>query len=363
MSKNYKSILSLLVIVGVLTALPANAQMPGKIVKAVASAVEKAAARTQITSQADLAKSVFRVLPTGGTSTHALSGFVFKTTYQGKEEIFGAIAAHAMPTEFLGGKILPQFTARVTVDNREIDIPASIVQVSSPYMLDMALVKFNPADEKLLTPLTLTADLPEIGASLQSIGFADEKLTFLKHINKQNTLTSLRVSLDNARTERAGMCGGPILTREGKVVGLITGDKFTAGNPAADIGFATKASYLRTLVDAYHGDIARASFPLKLGEHKIFDLNVDEHVSAIRLFDEHQNSVFDRVMIYKFPYNAVMAQLPQTRYIYLRIGRVFWNGRALLQTDPYEEYSVLYDWKEKKVIRHGWGNKFLPIFR
>ena len=65
MSKNYKSILSLLVIVGVLTALPANAQMPGKIVKAVSSAVEKAAARAQITSQADLAKSVFRVLPTG----------------------------------------------------------------------------------------------------------------------------------------------------------------------------------------------------------------------------------------------------------------------------------------------------------
>lgn len=349
-----------------LIAMPLRAKQgfpPGKVFEAVTSAVEKAAARVQIASQADLAKSVFLVLPAGGTSPHALSGFVFKTTYQGKEEIFGAIAAHAMPTEDNGGKILPQFTARVTVNDREIDIPASIVQVSSPYMLDVALVKFNPADEKLLTPLTLTTNQPEVGSPLQSIGFSDKKLTFLKHINKQNTLTSLRVSLDNARTERAGMCGGPILTREGKVVGLITGDKFTAGNPAADIGFATKASYLRTLVDAYHGDIARAGFTLMLGEHKIFDLNVDEHVSAIRLFDEHQNPVFDRVMIYKFPYNSVMEQLPQTRYIYLRIGRVFWNGRALLQTDPYEEYSVLYDWKEKKVIRHGWGNKFLPIFR
>ena len=345
MSKNYKSILSLLVIVGVLTALPANAQMPGKIVKAVTSAVEKAAARAQITSQADLAKSVFRVLPTGGTSTHALSGFVFKTTYQGKEEIFGAIAAHTLPPELFSLHPSEKFTARISIDGREVDIPATVVQASSPHMLDVALVKFNPADEKLLIPLTLAANQPEVGMPLRSAGFVSKKLTSLKHIHKQNSLVSLRISLDNPRAERPGMCGGPIFNPAGEVVGVITGDEFVEGRP--DIGFATHAMYLRTLVEAYHNN-GKATFPLILGEQKILDLNVDEYITSALVSDEEHNPLFHRSLMHKFPYNSITGKLPQASYISFWIDREYWNGHALLYVDRPDNF-VFYDWKGRKI--------------
>ena len=99
-------------------------------------------------------KGIFRAYPKDQLTTHAYSGFVFKT----EGEIFGVVASHAISPDYTESELGPFFTARFLIDGQMVDIPAEIVQVSAPSMLDVALVKFRPEDEKLFYPFTLAAE-------------------------------------------------------------------------------------------------------------------------------------------------------------------------------------------------------------
>ena len=317
----------------------------------VKSAVEKAARQALVPTQEALTKSIFRAYPQGEEGTHALSGFTFKTK---EGEMFGVIAQHIMPTGRNGGRVLENFTARVIYQGQEIDIPATVVQMSSPYMLDVALVKFHPKDENLFTPLTLAEQEPEPGDKLYTIGYGAEQLTFLadKPLT-QNTLVSLRFPLGPYR-RISGLCGSPVLNEQGEVVGSFTGGKYLIEKKEL-MGFATKSSYLPALVREYH-EKGKITFPLMLEGYKIFDLQVNEHISHVWLEDDAGNRILYLVTPYNFPYNAIVEQLPNTRYIKLGISsHMNWNGRALIDTDFMESYFITYDWKEKKIIRENQG--------
>ena len=339
--------------------LPLHAQVPGKIT----TSIERGISQTQIAVErsATAAKSVFRAYPQGREDRHALSGFVFKTNYYGREEIFGVIATHSVPLTYkdpLGAYI----TARITVNGREKNIPGKMVQIASPMMLDMVLIKFNPEDEPLLTPLTLAEQEPEVGDKLHTIGFANQELTFLP--NKplfKGTLLSLRFPLNSTWRGLSGMCGSPVLNGKGEVVGMFTGTG--EENSSLDhTGFATKSSYLHTLVEAYHNGTEKATFPLMLGEHKIVDLHINDFIGNVYLIDEQGRRILRQDVRYKFPYSTLMEQLPNARYITLNIYNNtlgVWHG-ALLETVPSDIYHVTYDLKEKKIIGGGMGMKLIP---
>lgn len=297
-------------------------------------------------------KSVFRALPKGQEDAHAHSGFVFKTTYQGKEEIFGVIAQHAMPLWNGHGKVGKSFTARILKDGIETDIPAEIVQLSAPTLPDIALVKFRPEDEAFLTPLTLAAQEPRKGELLQLVGFATEQLTLMSHIPLlENTLISLRFPMVGDPDVLPGLCGSPLLNAAGEVVGTVTGAVRRENTPTFHTGYAARNLYLQTLVAAYHGDTANATFPLILDGKKIVDLRPEEFVSLVRLKDENGKTIFSKSIKNKFPYSTIVEHLPNAQYLELYIEKVWWSGSGLVEGgNLLEARYVAYDLLEEKII-------------
>ena len=332
----------------------------------------------QEAARANLVKSVFRAYPLGQTDVHAYSGFVFKTTYQGKEEIFGAIAQHAMPTWNGGGKLGTTFTARVMNGEQIVDIPAEVVQISATSMPDIALVKFRPEDEKWLTPLALAEQEPTLNEPLQVIGFGMGDLAFITDSPLLKT-APFNLRFPMAGTDWPGLCGSPVLNEKGEVVGTMTGaarknasivshidesgETSWVEKPADDYytGYATRNLYLRTLVNAYHGDVENASFPLMLGGEKIVDLRSDEFVSLIVLKDEHGKTVFKKSVREKFPYSAIMEHLPAARYIELYIEKAWWSVAGLVEGgNILDARYVAYDLQEKEIVTEKKGRKTYP---
>ncbi len=308
----------------------------------------------QEAARADLVKSVFRAYPLGQTKGHAYSGFIFKTTYQGKEEVFGAIAQHAMSSTLKdSGKLGITFTARVMNGEQVVDIPAEVVQLSAISMPDIALVKFRPEDEKLLTPLTLAEQEPTLNEPLQLIGFGMKELTFITDSPLLKTAPfNLRFPMGEDSWAWPGLCGSPVLNEAGEVVGTMTGAALQTTDPSYYYtGYATRNLYLRALVAAFHGDVEKASFPLILNGEKIVDLRTDEFVSLIILRDENSKTIFQKAIQSKFPNSTIMEYLPETRYIELYIENVWWSGYELIEGgNILSTRYVVYDLQEKQII-------------
>lgn len=295
-------------------------------------------------------KGLFRAYPKDDLTGHSFSGFVVKIPYQGTTEIFGVVAAHSISPDFTESALGQFFTARVLDGGLIKDIPAEIVQVSAPSMLDIALVKFRPEDEKIFEPFALALQEPEVGEILQGIGFSHNQVAFLPQRRLlENTLVSLRTDMLFSRIDRPGLCGSPVLNQAGEIVGIHTGSTRMEANPVNDKGFATKAVYLRALAEAYHRADGKATFPLILGENKIVELEVDEYVSAVRIMDGAGEIIWRRAVHAKFPYNDIMDVLPYGRYIELDISRVGWTGRFLMES-PLNYRTVKYDLKKKKEV-------------
>ncbi|MCQ2410238.1 MAG: serine protease, partial [Elusimicrobiaceae bacterium] len=290
--------------------------------------------------------------------------------YQGREEIFGAIAQHAMPAWNSRGQLGQSFTARVMKGEQVVDIPAEVVQVSALSMPDIALVKFRPEDEKSLTPLTLATQEPAPSEPLQVLGFGKGQLTMITHspLLKKSLLT-LRFPMGGDPGEWPGLCGSPVLNSAGEVVGTMTGAArknetivshvdeagvATLTETPADpyhTGYATRNVYLRALVGAYHNDPEQSTFPFMLGEHKIVDLEADEFVSMIILRDERMKTIFRKAIQHKFSYATIMEHLPEARYVELYIEKAWWSGAGLVEGgNILKARYVAYDLKEKEIV-------------
>ncbi len=377
-----KRIFSLVLLLVVTVSGPIHAQGVGKMSRAVSSAVTKGVAqkvtktvtRTQwtrplIPTNSPVSKSVFRAFPKGNPNGLIFSGFVFKTTHNGQEEIFGVIAQHAASSQNDFGTLGKTFTARITQGNNTIDIPAEIVKMTSPSMLDIALVKFRPEDEPLLTPLTLAKQDPSLEEPLQVVGFGNGQLSRLTDSPlRENSMISLRFPMTGERWDWPGLCGSPVLNNAGEVVGTFTGVARKSFSPLANlpqtgltissdkppfIGYATKNSYLQTLVSAFHREIEGSTFPLILGGEKIIELEEDEFVAIVILRNENEQIIFFKKDVRKkFPYSALVEQLPNARYIELYIDHVWWNGQTLVEGSCLVNgmRHVVYDLKTKQIL-------------
>ena len=296
------------------------------------------------------ARSVFRARPKGHPHEHAYSGTVFQIQWQGQKEVYGVIASHTISPGKGEVALKRFFTAEVFKDGQFVSVPAEVVQASSAKMLDVALVKFRPEDEKLFLPLTLAAQEPAQGAALHSLGFSNNQLIWLpERTLVENTAISLRTDMSVLRPERYGLCGSPLLNEKGELVAIHTGSSHEM-DPAADKGFGTKALYLRTLVQAYHNRQGRATFPLCFGERCVAELNADEFISHIWVKDEQGNIIFDREVDAKFPHSVLRQIIPHARHVELSVNRVQWAGDFLIEAAPFSPRFVKYDVKEKEVV-------------
>ncbi len=281
--------------------------------------------------QSPLLRATFQAVETTDLPTNPFSGTVFKTVYNGEEEVFGVVAAHAIASSARDKALKRHFTVGVFDGEKMVELPAEIVQVSSPSMLDIALVKFSPETEALFHPLRISEVPVKFGDVLSSHGFAKHKdVNIADRQIMAVTPLSVRTTLPFAREDRPGLCGSAVVNENSELVGIHTGSAYDRMDARFDIGYATNASFLNTLVEAYHNG-GEATFPLMLNKQKVIDLNVDEYISYVSFQDETGKQLWQQGFENKFSYSKVqeMLEIYNPRYITVTVRRAGWS-----ETDP-----------------------------
>lgn len=306
----------------------------------------------------------------GRKGDNAWSGSVFAVEENGKKEIFGVVAAHALanfPTDFISA-VSADYALRRNFDLQLFDrqgilrrIPAEVVWLSSPRMWDVALVKFSPLDEALFTPFALSEQLPEVGDDLQQQGFSQKFSVYIPHRRVLDiTPLSFRTTMPLALSERIGLCGSPVVVAETvsatdgstyQMVGVHTGSMKNEAE-AKDIGFFTPSSFLRRFVEDYRTG-GQVKFPVVLKGKEALSLAANEHIAGLVLLDNEGQEITTHKFENKFSYRK-MEELVDTygpHEIEFIIKRFQWNK----QQPEYVEISktsrrVKYNLRLGKII-------------
>ncbi len=309
--------------------------------------------------------AVFRALG-AKPYVQSFSGTIFKTTYQGKEEIFGAVPMHLLRSQdFVPGTLSYKFTAGVSTPSGIRYVPAWVVQISSSKTGDVALVKFRKEDEALLSPLTLSPNEPTFPQQAYGQGYANNLLSYQAFQLVGKTSNNILVAqIPSARLgERAGSCGSPVVNEQAQLAGIHVGSSYEPLDPvkknffaafrlthspveSGDIGYVTPVSYLEKLVTSYHQPAAKL-FPVVIGGHEIIRLKANEYVSRIELLDKAEHVIWKKETNVKVSFAAAETVLrlhSQTAYIRLHIGRSHWvkNEKGWYIDDTDQVSSVLY---------------------
>lgn len=284
-------------------------------------------------TEGDFLKGVFQARPTGSMGPNLFSGTIFKTVYNGKEEIYGVTAAHAIADHIGDPSLHRFFTADIYMDGKFLSVPAEIVQVSAPSTLDLALVKFPAETEAWFTPFDISMAEPAQGDDLQTQGFSINHVLYLpaRSVLSKN-LFYLRTEMELSPNQRRGLCGSPVVNKERKLVGVHIGSAPGKVREPSFVGYATQADFLRSLVQAYHRN-GKASIPFVLAGKKVAELNVDEYVAYVRLLESDGSVMWYKMLLSKFPYREVEEIIKSfsPRYLEIAVGRVSWDGKLLTE--------------------------------
>lgn len=280
------------------------------------------------------------------------SGTVFKTVYNRKEVVFGAVAAHS-----IANKKYPQFGLRqifqasvYSEGGQVITVPAEIVHMGTAEMIDVALVKFRPEDEKYFTPLPLNSKEIQVGDPIQTLGFSATKILYYPQ-RKVSAIGVLTFRAPIGGDFRIGLCGGAVLNPQNELVGIHVGAEalFTE----CDLGHAIHAEFLNRMVAAYYND-GQGTFPLEINGQKIVDVPLDGYISQINLLTAKRNTLTKMQFIPKFSYTRLEEALERwdPRYVEIQINKNQWldieEGVVQHDVGPYVIYT--YDWWEKKMV-------------
>jgi len=309
------------------------------------------------TNFSPLLRSTFQARQTGVDRTNFFSGTVFKTVYNGEKEIYGVVAAHSIADSPSELALHRHFTADVYANGKFVSVEAEVVQVGAPSLLDVALVKFRPEDEVLFRPLEISEVPVRFGALLESQGFAgNSSVNIPGRYTLDVTPVSLRTTMPFARDERPGLCGSAVVDADNRLVGIHTGSSYGRFSEQDDVGFATNAKFLNTLVEAYHNG-GEAVFPFSLNGQKIVDLNVDEYISYVTLQDASGKNVWQKGFDSKFSYSKVKEALEiyAPRYIQLTVRRAHWDEThpdvlvEVRASHDRNRTTYTYDFEEQKI--------------
>ena len=254
-------------------------------------------------------------------------------------EIFGVIASHVLPESYYTFHSSLQRNFHVSVkqpDGSERLLDAEVLQISPRSMLDISLVKFSPEAEDLIHPLTVSDQAALVNEELLSPGFAAATPQTERRRVQKNSFLSVRTD-QNLVGDRQGFCGSPLLDATGQVKAIHTGTKETKANP--DISYGTHARFIRLLVEAYHND-GQAFYDLVIDGHTLAQLNVDEYISAVYLYDSNGKRLLQKNIEEKFSESLIrraLADNPQTAYVQLTSRKAQWetdaDGDSILKED------------------------------
>ncbi|WP_432634255.1 hypothetical protein [Candidatus Avelusimicrobium sp.] len=293
--------------------------------------------------------------------TNIFSGTVVSIPYNGKNEVYGVIATHAIATSSGEKDALHKtFTAIVYKNGLPHEATVEVVAYSPKSMLDMALVKF-PADiEPLLAPYSISAGAPYLQDNLLSKGFTHSSAAAIPERQVVGvTPISIRTTISMPAEKRPGLCGSAVLNDKGELVGIHTGSVHNAEDPGKDVAYATHAHYLYKLVEAYHNN-GVAKIPFYFDDKPIFDMDIDEYLTAGSLLDENKKAIKNLTFESKFSYSKIkkaIADKPEGRYLQLTTRRALWDkdGQALIEGRTSSDHSIkttyVYDLQEHKLIK------------
>ena len=267
-------------------------------------------------------RSTFQAL---ADDLYRYSGTVFKINYEGQEEIYGVIAAHVIVRNKQSPRFVhKKFSARVYTNGKFITIPAEIVQVGTPGMLDIALVKFRPEDEDLFEPLPISPQEIADGNKVRRQGFAVGKVMYMPErplLYKNDLFFCTRIP---NMGKLCGTCGGAVVNEKNELVGIQIGVQTSILSDG--IGYAAHAKFLEVLVAAYHNG-GEALYPFELAGQTILSLRPDEYVSEIVLRTSDAKKIYRYDIDNKTEYTEIEKDIQHygARYIELTVRRVNWK--------------------------------------
>ena len=281
-------------------------------------------------------QATFRALPTAQMPSNSYTGTVFKTTHNGKTEVFGVVPTHTLrDLADAPGMLDKHFSVLpATVSDLPAIIAARVVAFSPTAMDDLALVKFNSQDEKLFDPLPLEEVTLPLPAQGYAQGYACNllaKQTF--SILKKNSRGTL-ISLLPATTfgARAGFCGSPVFSEDFKWVGIHVGSTYDTNR-----GYVVPLAVIQNLVQAYFQASARPQV-LTLGGQAIAKLAINEFVARVELLDAQQQMVWTQETKTKFSLKNAEEYLAnhagQVSFVRVTLGNTHWKQ------DPHGIYLL-----------------------
>ena len=268
-------------------------------------------------------------------------------------EIFGVIASHVLPDSYYTYKESLKKDFHVTLkqaDGSERKVGAHVVQTAPKSMLDISLVKFDPEAEDILIPLSLASEPIALHERLFSYGFANGSTAQTPRTVQANSFVSVRTD-QHIEGLRYGFCGSPLLDANGQVKAIHTGT-VEGKNGAADISYGTHAQHIRVLIEAYHHQ-GVAPYDLTINGQTFANLNVDEYISAVYLYDTNGKKLAQKNMDEKFSQSTLLRLLdenPSAAYLQLTSRKAQWFQD--------EDWFILKEDRSKndKTKRQHWYN-------
>jgi len=306
-----------------------------------------------------LLRATVRAFPMKNTFDNVFTGTVFQTEYEGKKEIYVAVATHALaevPTS--KGESVMSGTRLARTFNMEgydrygrlVPMKATVVQLGAVATFDISLARLEPEYEDFFEPLSL-GKINSPGEKLYSQGLGGSYTVFVPEREiVENTTFSLRTTMAGLNNFRQGFCGAPVVNGKKELVAIHTGTKNNEFDDGRLLGYSTPASYLDLLVQAYHNG-GEVYYPLELNGHQVYNLRVDEFVSRYVLRDSEGKPLRYEDTRLKFAYQHLQRWVArfQPRYIDLTIGNVHWfNDRLIQKTNKVRQ--VRYDFQTRQTV-------------
>ena len=279
------------------------------------------------------------------------------TVFKDGDDIFGLVPTHTLrwqthnPFEELlnMGALGKKFELEVYNERGlATTLRGEVVQLG--FMQDVALVKFRPKDEKLLSPLSLRQEEITADTHLHIQGFnnAEPKLVHMAGLSVfRTTPTFMQVRLPGTFRQHSGLCGSPALDKEGRLAGIFIGSKKAQTPGELNTGYLAPISSVKTLIQAYRNG-GKATFPLQLNNQTVAHVGTDEWVKQVYLFDEYGDFIWGSGPMKKFSYSQIEEKIKELSPadIGLDIFQIRWSADGELVNKPLKR--IVYNFATQR---------------
>lgn len=302
----------------------------------------------------------FQARALGQEKTNFFSGTLVEVMYKGRKEVYGVVSAHALSRSAADYSLQRHLMVDVAIGGKFISVPVEIVQVGTPSLIDLALVKFPAEVEAQLRPLKISNRLPQYNENLISQGFASQQVHYVpERIFLKANPFSLQTTIPLARDVRVGFCGSPLVNQQGDLVGVHVGSTYGRYDELGDKGFAVPAQWINRLVEAYHeGPYHR--IPIEVNGHTVAVLGINDYITEVALFNHAGKQVFTHSFKHKFSYSKLqeLIEIFSPAALELKVQHGYWDREHLEfwversgYTGPDQAAVYRYDFNSRRCTQ------------